>query len=400
MTDLQWLYAVLWFLYLLECVVWVPRGAVAWTRWGRRWRMAFPSATLGNSRGGLVITPPVPALPGALLSSSVPPLSCGPAGVLASASMRLDPGPRVRHAGSFFGWEAIRDVRVRGKRLCIGRDVLARFGSEVSAWDIRNRLYQAAVAADADRAGLLQSWANDLMDRAALDRCWQSFRSVVLPLTWCCRVNFAVLFGLTPLTVMAWGLDRTWPLLAVLIGSLAVLTWVFFRRAHGRLYPEADEERFTQGLMILLSPPLAVRAVEGLGRPLTERWHPLTLAAVFGKETVRTQLGRRVLKELRYPARPAAPSEPAAAVGVDQAWRGFQYQAAECLLREMGYDPERLLCPPEPEGEGCRAYCPRCDTQFTTPTGSCRDCGGVPLEPLGGGADPVERCFPPDGLPD
>jgi hypothetical protein len=155
-----------------------------------------------------------------------------------------------------------------------------------------------------------------------------------------------------------------------------------YRRAHKRLYPDADEDRFTQSLMILLSPPLATRGLERLGRPLLETWHPLALATTFGRKEEATQLSRRILKELTYP-RPSIHTVHASQVAeIERTWRELQAKPLRQLLRAENIDPEVLLKPPIRLEECCRSYCPRCDTQFTTATGECPDCGGVPLQPL------------------
>jgi len=383
MTDLQWLYAVLVFLYLLECGVWLRHGTLAWIRgWGRGWRMCHPSSLLGNARGGLIMASPLPPGFGAVLTGSAPTLACGEEGVLTSASTHLDSEPRTLQSGRFFEWNELSRCSVRGKRVIMDDVVLARCSSQAAALGQREWLRRLARAAPEERAGLAAEWSASAFDSAALEKRWGEFRSVARPLAWYCAVYFATLFGLVPLVVNRWGLSLTWPALLAIVGGLAALTTLAYRRAHRGLYPAADEDRFTQILMILLSPPLAVRALEWLGRPLFLAWHPLTLAAVFGRREEVSQLARRLLKQLKWPVPSEVPVEHARAAEVDLSWRELQEKAVRRLLRTHDLDPDELLQPPKALDESCRSYCPRCDAQFTTVIGKCRDCGGIALQPL------------------
>jgi hypothetical protein len=383
MTDLEWLYAVLVLLYLLECGVWLRRGTHAWVRgWGRGWRMFKPSTLLGNARGGLVMASPLPPSFGAVLLGSVPPLSYGQAGLVTSAPTQLDPGPRPLQPNRFYSWDELRRTRTHGRRVVVDDVVLAQCSSQAAALELQGSLRRLATAADEERVRLVAERGNDAFDRAALENLWQEFRVVARPLAWCCGAYFVILFGLLPLVVMRWGLSLTWPALLVVIGGMAVSTVWLYRRAHVQLYPAAEEDRFSQSLMILLSPPLAVRGLEWLGRPLFERWHPLTLAMVFGQREKTLQLARRVLKELNWPASSVLPVGAAQAAEVERSWRILQEEAVRRLLRTGDIDADELLQPPMPLDDSCRSYCPRCDAQFTTSGGECCDCGGITLQPL------------------
>jgi hypothetical protein len=103
---------------------------------------------------------------------------------------------------------------------------------------------------------------------------------------------------------------------------------------------------------------------------------------MLGDTSTQRPFARRVLQELRNPARPTAPAEPPEAIGIEAAWRRRQEKCAVELLREEGFDPADLLRPPRALDASCRSYCPRCEAQFVKPEGECRDCGGLPLAPL------------------
>ena len=61
--------------------------------------------------------------------------------------------------------------------------------------------------------------------------------------------------------------------------------------------------------------------------------------------------------------------------------QGYTIKGVQRLLREGGGKLSDDI-PPAPADETSRAYCPRCLAQFTTTSGTCADCGGVPLVPF------------------
>ena len=65
---------------------------------------------------------------------------------------------------------------------------------------------------------------------------------------------FGFLFVFAPALIWRFGLRQSWlGLLAGILG-FTVATAIFFGRAHKKLYPAAEDERFTHFLTILLSP--------------------------------------------------------------------------------------------------------------------------------------------------
>jgi len=119
-----------------------------------------------------------------------------------------------------------------------------------------------------------------------------------------------------------------------------------------------------------------------LSRGLLENFHPLAVARVFcDKEQFRT-FARAALNEIRYPGWPLCPSNEPGAADTEREW-GLRVQGAvEKLLKQAGIEPDELIQAPALADENCQAYCPRCHAQFTTATGACDDCGGMPLIPF------------------
>ena len=98
---------------------------------------------------------------------------------------------------------------------------------------------------------------------------------------------------------------------------------------------------------------------------------------------------REAFLALNHPLGPVGvPQEPAIREVEDHS-RAVWQDAVAGFLKQNGLEPAQLLQPPPPADETCRSYCPRCLAQFTTSTGVCEDCRGLPLVPF---ADPqLER---------
>jgi hypothetical protein len=158
--------------------------------------------------------------------------------------------------------------------------------------------------------------------------------------------------------------------------ALMITTARYFRRAHLRLYPEAGEARFKYFLTTLLFAPATVRAGDYLSRPLLENFHPLAAARVFCRDTDFRALAQLTLRDLKHPRQPLATEGQPELAATETAWRGWLRQNAEDLVRAAKLSPDALLQPPAPEPT-CRAYCPRCHAQFTSPEANCHDCGGL-----------------------
>jgi hypothetical protein len=382
MTDLHLLFLVLALIYLWECVVWVRRGSMVCLTWlGCRWRLRFPSSLLGNARGGFLIAPPLPPL-GTLLHCMTPALAFAPGGFLAFTSSHLDPGPRFPQTGLRVDWSELTTIETRRAKVLVNGRLLVRCDSHAGALEVRRRLEILRRTTAGDRERGIEDLCRDAFDRQAFERRWIEFGKVTRPLAWVCNAYFLVLFGVAPALAFGLGLSSSWPILLFAGLTLATLTSTLFRRAHRTLYPEADDDRFTHGLVVFLSPPTAVRARDHLARSLAVSFHPLTLAMVFINDRDKRLFARRVLKELKFPARPTAPPGSAEATVMEASWRERQQKAAAMLLRQSGLDPAELLRPPAPQDESCRSYCPRCEAQFVKTGGVCRDCGGLPLVPL------------------
>ncbi|MCU0783585.1 MAG: hypothetical protein MUF81_05955 [Verrucomicrobia bacterium] len=379
MSDVQWLFLVLAALYGWECACWVRRGSVAFSTWlGGNWRVRHPGNLLGNQRGGFIFAAPLPPL-GTLLTASQFPFSLSPDGVLAYVATSVNPGWRPAQSEKFFRFDEIREVSVRDKKLLVNGEDLLTLASVSLARRFAAELRRLAKAIPSQREAAIAELVHATLDTKAADQRWQELQPLARPVRLLGNVLFVYLFVFAPGLIWQLGFKLSWLGLLVGLFALTIATAMFFHRAHRALHPQAGDERFTHTLTILLAPMTTMRAHDALSRPLLETFHPLAVAKAFLSKTDFRDFARRVLLDLRHPAQPVCSSANAAARATELYARTTLQSAVENLLRQSGVEPEELCQPPAPMDESCRAYCPRCGAQFTTPSGNCADCGGLAL---------------------
>ncbi|HKI69471.1 MAG TPA: hypothetical protein VKA67_07780, partial [Verrucomicrobiae bacterium] len=216
-------------------------------------------------------------------------------------------------------------------------------------------------------------------DQAAVESRWQAFQAQIAPVRRFANILFVYLFVLAPFLIWRLGFKQCWLELLIGLLLLTTTTGVLFWRVHKQFYSEAEDDRFTQTLVVMLSPPSTMRVHDILSRPLLEAFHPLAVAFVFCSKEAFQQFARNILLDNRNPCRPACP-------GNDTGWRETELFSRNALLRNVeeflgrnGVDVEEICQPPVAADATCLSYCPRCNAQFTTTNGQCLDCGGVPL---------------------
>jgi hypothetical protein len=379
MSDLQLLFLVLAALYGWECAAWLRRGSVAFTTWlGRGWRARHPGTLLGNQRGGFIFAAPLPPL-GTLLTANQFPLSLSPQAALAFVATNVNPGWRATQSGRWLALDTLREARADGKKVVLNGEVWCVAPSTSYARFVAGKVLQVAKLKPLEREKAIRELAAASLDTKTVEKRRQEFRRQAQRLRWLSNALVVYVFAVVPAVLWFVGLRLSW--LGLLVGLLAltVAAATLFRRAHRALYPDATEERFTHTLTIALSPANAMRAHDALSRPLLETFHPLAVARVCMRPAEFQNLARSVLLDLRNPARPVSPSGDPATHTAEAFWRGAVRQAAEEMLKRSGIQPDELCRPPKLAEATCRAYCPRCHAQFTTPNGSCADCGGLEL---------------------
>ncbi|MEK7707398.1 MAG: hypothetical protein AAB380_05325 [Verrucomicrobiota bacterium] len=379
MSELQLLFLALALLYGWECACWLRRGSVAFSTWlGRNWQARHPGTLLGNQHGGFIFAAPLPPM-GTLLTAGQFPVSLSPEGLLAAVATNVNPGWRPAQSGKYFRIDEIRDVSAQGKKLLVNGVVLLTAASNSLARHFSSELRRLVKLIPSQREAAIAELVHATLDTKIAEQRWQELQQLSRPVRLLGNALFVYLFVFAPGLIWQLGFKLSWLGLLVGLFALTTATAVFFYRAHRTLYPQAEDERFTHTLTIVLAPMTTMRAHDALSRPLFETFHPLALARVFLSRNDFRDFARRVLLDLRHPAEPVWSSAEPAAHATELHARTMLQTAVEELLKQHGVEPEDLCKPPAPLDESCRAYCPRCGAQFTTLSGNCGDCGGLAL---------------------
>ncbi len=379
MSELELLFLVLAALYGWECGCWVRRGSVAFRTWlGGRWRVCQPSMLFGNQRGGLSWAAPLPPL-GTFLTANQFPVSLSAEGALAFVSTNVNPGWRPAQTGRLVRFVDLKEIAVRGRKILINGELFALGSSALHATWLAGQLRRLTKMPAAQREQAITEMLRDSLDAAAVEKRRREFAVLARPVRLLANAVLLYLFVLAPVLLWLLGLKLSW--LGLLIGLLALTTTcaVFFHRAHRKLYPEAEDERFSHFIMIWLAPAVTTRAHDVLSRPLLESFHPLTVAKVLCPVSEFKALAQAALRDLRHPALPLCSDGDSAAAKVEASARARLQKAVEGLLKQTGLNPDEFDRPPAPADDSCRSYCPRCGAQFTHDTGTCADCGGLAL---------------------
>ena len=379
MTDLQVLFLVLAVLYLWECACWISRGSVAFRTWfGRHFQIAQPGRLLGNQRGGLVFAHALPPF-GVIFTARQSPLSFSSEGVVAFIAPSVNPGSRPEQTQNFCRFDEIKTVSTDTRKLVINGQVFLRGASPGLTRYLAEQLDQLRSVPLAKRAKASQSFMQQAWDIDAITERRDRFLTQTRRLRILANGLFVYLFVLAPIVTWKFSLVHTWASLIAGLFAFTTFIAVSFRRVHKQLFPAAEDERFTEFLILLLSPVTAIRALDYLSRPLLEVFHPLAVAKVLCSAESFRSLATLFLRELHFPALPLCTRSESAARQAEEQTRSLLKAEAEALVKKAGLSPAELLLPPPRSESTCRSYCPRCLAQFNTDSGVCQDCGGLPL---------------------
>jgi hypothetical protein len=383
MSELQSLLLVLAAIYAVECLVWVPLGAIAFSSLrGRVWRWHQPGLATGNARGGFLLADPLPPL-GTIIYGLQLPLSLSPDGVCAWNPACLNGTRRTPQCGAWMRWAEVREVATLGRKVFLNGQFFLKANSEGHAVFLAGVVRRIHRQPPEQRVQAITTEFAAHLDTHAVSARRQEAGRRAGGLQWLANLLLLTVFAATPLLAWHYGWRRfLWALVGVVLAQ-TVTAAVLYYRAHKALLPAATEERFTWCLTMLLAAPTAMRAHDLLVRHAFEQFHPLALARVLVPADAFRELAQQAVLDARHPLEPAWPGgslEARTAVTWSHAaWR----EALEVFVGRTGLSLEQLVAPPTPS-EPCHvSYCPRCRTQFVLSEGRCPDCGGLALERLG-----------------
>ena len=329
MSDVQFLFAILGGLYAWECACWLRRGGVGFTTWlGSCWRTQHPATMVGNQNGGFILAALFPPL-GTILTAYQLPFSLSPAGVLLFVSSNVNPGWRPAQSARFWAWAQLADLKLRGKKVLLHHQVL--FTSPTTT--MANHLFQTLTAlaklpAD-ERGPRIQQHLRAMLDSSQATKVWSAFQSATKTLRWLTNSLFVLIFIIAPLLIGLLGLAPVWLGLVIVLLTLTISIATLFARRHRQLWPAAEDDRFTQTLILALVPANSIRALDLISRPLLETFHPLTGAKLLLTPAAFRSFGRRILLDLRNPARPTCPNPDPQAIATEVFFRRTYLEVVE-----------------------------------------------------------------------
>lgn len=372
MSDLELLFLVVLCLYGWECACWLRPGSVAFITWlGKKWR-PLSGSPIGNQQGSFILAPPLPPL-GIILTANPLPLFFSHEGVAAGGIAGMSGKAPVQRCR----FEDIKTVEAKGRRLLLNGQEFLKAASPGLAEHLARCIRSLLKMEATERKAAIEKMLRETFDTKAIDERWKQFEERAANIHLLVNCLFFHVFALIPLVIWRFGLKISWISLLAGLLMLTVSIAIFFRRAHKKFYPKAEDDRFTHFLIIMLSPVTAIRALDILSRPLMETFHPLAVAGVFCSPEKLRKMAEPVWRDIRFPSQRTGDAVLSAA---DEESRAASRKIIENFLKRNKINPDDLLRPPQPLDESCAAYCPRCLSQFIKTEGGCPDCGGLPLQ--------------------
>lgn len=336
-------------LYLAECALLVPPGAIVFASWfGLRFKRASPAR--------LALANPLPPLGTAHLVSGIP-FAVSPEGACA--------------AGRTVHFESMKDVVSRERDVVVDSARFVRCASEASARRWRALLVELKEAKPKARAKIIDRAIAEAMDVEAIAADRKKLAAWMWPMRLSANLVWLELFALLPALVFLPHAEALWLRYAVGLAVSTLWCAVVFHFAHRALFRSERGDRFMQDIL-LLAPPAAVRAHDRLGRRLFLDRHPLAVARVLCKKRELEAFALVTLLDARHPIAPAGSS-------IEDDFRARTLRAIEKSIEKAGFELDVLAKPPVKIDPSSVAYCPRCRAEFKIASASCETCGGRAL---------------------
>lgn len=387
LSDVMWIYVILTGLYVIESLVWVPAGSLAFTSvFGRFAGPSNRSRVIGNDLGYLAFSGPLPT--DVTFLTEPCPISLGQKGVVGysiSSPIGID---RPVDTGVFFEWSDVTRIRVNDRDLAINGQLLCRLASPAIANQLAERLLQMAnLECPFARDERIERFVRDQFDpvpiRQRLD-AWRTATAQLRPLS-LALIAWIYVIGVA----RHWGLPPWWTGTGSLVTYIVILFLLWWAsvglivRGHRLLFPDRRFERWKALLTALISPAVAMRGCDLLSRPLIGMAHPIAAARALCGDEALGQWSENVARDLHFPipAEGLVPdgnvfrSPEAGDVVVE-----YRQRMVNALLERAGSDgPDvaRYCEPPEPEDPRSLGYCPRCHQEFAISGARCGQCGGM-----------------------
>jgi hypothetical protein len=379
MSEIEIILLVITAIYFTECACWLRADAVAFLSRGRdRWRLAHPSAWLGNLRAGLIFSNPLPPLGSAIIAQQWP-LSISPDAIYSYVAQTLSRDGRADQREQYCRFEDIASIEASEKNLLINKEIFLQTVSPRYARHLAALIKKLAALPQEKRAAAINAALTESLNKKSLAKRLQEFRQRAAFLRAICNLLFIYIFSAVIALIWLPWLSQQWPWLLLLLLMLMMVITARYYRLHRSFYPDGGAELLTKIFALALSPPVNIHAYGALSRHLLATYHPLAIAQALCEAESFREFARWILIDLHYPLAPICPSEQAGPRATEAWFRASLLDAIEQFIKQAGINREDLLAPPAPDNENSRCYCPRCLSQYGIEAGECENCGGISL---------------------
>jgi hypothetical protein len=377
MSDEQRLLAVIAAIYLADCIYWIPRSGLGFTRWlGKFWRFHGPSMIFGNQSGALGFANPLPPL-GLATRGIGWTISISKEGIFSYTSAGFNSGGRPAQKTVFAKWSEIKSIERDAKKIFISGEHFATAATEYSARWLANEIARLQKLGEKKRAPEIENLIAASCDSDEINRRVGQFQKQTWLLKYFSNWLFLFLFGACPFLVWKLGMvGAIWPMVIGIYAQTIIIA-LLFSKLHRKIYPFDSAQVFKPFLTMLLAAPSAIRAQDILARPLLESFHPLAVAKALCAPEEVDQLAATVLRDLQFPRLPVVPAECSEAA--KQTELQFRETLLKSLRRKIGFVESNYMKAPVRSESVHTGYCPRCLQQFTESATDCPDCWGRPL---------------------
>lgn len=359
--DWWWLQIAIAFIYLLECVVWVPANTLMVERRRRGYRFRLASQAIQLRERSLVLINPLTPWRSVYLLP-VEPITICDRGVLLAPMQQLD---SAAPDGQLVDWDQIRGVWHEGRCVHLGREIAVVAGDGRAAEALAKSVRSFWECGPVERTQRISDREQDRTDPARIRRVVLPADSELVFLQCGVTTLLVMLLLCLPLNLAVEGSARTAVLLGCLLAWLLVIT-TFWRSRD----PGPAMEWKTLFKMILL-PPAAIAAVSLRSRALLLDAEPAALVLALSDGAAPDAVERFILRDLVW------------------RMRAMDQRASELLLlvrqrlvarlRSQHPHLDRFITPPDSRDPQSIAYCPRCHAQYVRSLSECVSCHGVEL---------------------
>ena len=259
-------------LYAIECLVWLPEGAFAFSA-GRRFSWHQSPALFGARRFGPTLPSLMPWI-GVYLSSP-PPLEITARGVVRGTPWVLPPRIPQRAAGQIFQTACLRTARATEKEILIDgkptKEKILCLSEEHAVWTAETwKALAQTESVEGDR--VIADLHLSSMDLERATARYQDCRDQAAGLQLFATASAAYLLFALPAAGILWGLPSVWlPGLICWVPLLAG-TAASYWKLHRRWYPARSGQRWTHLMSMILLPVSAARAYSTFTREALVRF--------------------------------------------------------------------------------------------------------------------------------